>query len=37
MWAGVLVIGWGLWLLRGQMNSGETEARPEQEDAVFTE
>ena len=37
MWAGVLVIGWGLWLLRGQMNSGETEARPEQEEAVFTE
>ena len=38
MWVGVLVVGWGLWLLTsGSKKSGETEVRPETQPAEFTE
>ena len=40
MWVGVLVVGWGLWLLTSgskKPTTGETEPRPETEPAEFTE
>ena len=39
MWIGVIVVGYGLWLLSSNMRSpsGETEDRPEIDQAEFTE
>lgn len=40
MWVGVIVVGWGLWLLTSgskKPTTGGTESRPETEPAEFTE